>query len=135
MQVPDHLIQIVSQPYQLAVNQTLRIVVSRRLDRGRPNVGIKEKRTPKMNRTHANFLGATLDVLKLLFRETEIKLPRAGFTFYWAAHDGSLLAERMRPGVSGAIASATERDPLPRQRDISLPSPDQPIIFDLSIPS
>ena len=85
MQVPDHLVQIITKPDQLCVNKAidvaLLIVLQRELA-----FPIKQKRTPEMNRTHPNGLGASLDALKLACSETEIELLTSWFRFLWPSH-------------------------------------------------
>ena len=53
MQMPDHLVQIIPEAYELLVYQPLHIVGRLAIDRD-PGVGREKKRSPKMNRPHAD---------------------------------------------------------------------------------
>jgi hypothetical protein len=77
MQVPHHLIQVVAEADELAIDHPIQ-VVSARLRRGFYGpVLVKQNGAPEVDRPHANRLGASLDALELRRREAEIELPIA----------------------------------------------------------
>jgi hypothetical protein len=127
VQMPYHLVQEITKARQLRVNEPPCIVFWFALDKGSP-VLIEQKRPPEMDRSHTDRACAPLDALKLACGEAEIELLVARFRFPWPSHDRCSLAERMRPGDLGATFPAPNENLLPKQKDISLPSPANSIL-------
>jgi hypothetical protein len=103
MAMTHELIQIVPQAYKLAVDHPLHMVICSSYNTGRCRF-IEEKHSTKMDSPHANGFGSLSDTRQLGLGQAEIKLFAAWFCFDRPSHV-VLLAERMRPGFSGAISS------------------------------
>jgi hypothetical protein len=78
VQVPHHLVQIISEPHELGVNQPLRIVVRLGFQRGL-DTSAKQHRASEMNRAHAERGGALLNATQFTRRQADIELPIARF--------------------------------------------------------
>jgi hypothetical protein len=83
--MPNHLVQIISQPYKLGMDEAGGIAFA--VLHGRKVVmPIEENGPTEVDRTHPDGLGPPLDAFKLGFREAQIELFIPRFRLAWPAH-------------------------------------------------
>jgi len=73
VQVPHHLVQIISKPYKLSVDEPFGVAA--RLAPGADfDILIEQKCATEMHRPHSDSFGSRLDVGKLTYCEADIEL-------------------------------------------------------------
>jgi hypothetical protein len=100
MEVADHLVQIVSEPDKLAVDELIEIAFPLVLYR-RPPALIEEERAAEVDGAHADRFGAALDIFKLAWRQVEIQLLASRFWFFRSSHESSSLQSACVLGFGG----------------------------------
>jgi len=110
MQVPNQLIQIISQADELSVNKPFHVAAIWPAIDDEFAALIEKNRTPEMNRPHTDRVCAPPDALQLAGREAQIELLRARFGFLWPAH-GRLFLGRAHASWGLGPLTGPQREP------------------------
>ena len=121
VEMPHHLVQIISEARKLRMNEPRHVVRGLGFARGDAALA-KQHGAPEMHRPHTECMSAFADGLQFTHGEVQVELSRAWLGDTWAGHCLFFLAERMRPGDWGPYSSGPQRG-FAYAKHISLPSP------------
>ena len=85
MQMPNQLVQIITEPYQLTVDELLMIILRPPL-RSTALLLLQKQRAPELRCAHAECRGAPFDTRQLRRGETEVELMATRFVYCGSAH-------------------------------------------------